>query len=93
MAIQYGNGQFASVRSHRDIVTCAAKLEDHATKNDIKNALRSSLRQPRSSQEIEAMLDGSATLVARLLSMRTIGPRAYMQDDLTSIGWNDDGRA
>jgi len=90
MAIQYGNGQFTSVRSHHDIVTCAAKLEDHATKADIKNGLRNSLRQSRSPQEAEAMLEGSVTLVARLISMITIGPRAYVQDDRTSIGWDDD---
>lgn len=90
MAIQYGNGQFTSVRSHRDVVTCAAKLEDHTPKTDIKTVLQSSLRQPRNPQELEAMLEGSVTLVARLISMTNIGPRAYAQDDLTSIGWNDD---
>ena len=88
MAIQAGSGQYSTIRSHSHIVAIAMDLENHCIKMDAKTKLRPMLTRPRSEMELDNMLEGSVTLVARLLTMVDIGPRVYMSDE-PSIRWDD----
>jgi hypothetical protein len=90
LAIQFDHGRHTSIRTHRDIISIAGKVQAQQTKVEIKQWLRSQLHQPRTPQAIEEMLNGSLTLVARLLTMTDIGPRPYTSRSQSSWSWADD---
>ncbi|KAF3000774.1 hypothetical protein E8E13_005148 [Curvularia kusanoi] len=90
LAMQAGSGRFAAIRTHKDIIRIAKDLGEHQTKQDAQTKLRGELKQPRSQEETEDMLEGSLTLVARLLTMVDVGPRLYVSDE-PSVRWDDKG--
>ncbi|KAH7348121.1 hypothetical protein BKA66DRAFT_477358 [Pyrenochaeta sp. MPI-SDFR-AT-0127] len=89
-AIQYERGKFTSVRTHTNITTIAEQLQEQHSKADLKQKLLPSLKQQRTSDEKDAMLEGSIMLVARLLSMVDIGPLPYVPGRQPSLIWDDD---
>jgi len=89
LAIQSGGGCYTTIRSHDDIIALASELQAHQSKDEIKQWLRPKLQGPRAQKEADDMLEGSTTLVARLLAMTEIGPRPFMSGVQTALNWTD----
>ncbi|CAI6339877.1 unnamed protein product [Periconia digitata] len=89
-AIGYGRGEYTTVRKHKDITVIAKKLEDGYTKEKIKQSLLPLDTQQRPTDVRVRMAEGSARLVARLISMVDIGPLPYGIQGRAPIPWDNE---
>lgn len=84
-------GEYATVRSHQDVIDIAKDLEDGRTKDEIKQKIISQFTQQQNDETKQRMAEGSVRLVVRLISMIDVG--SVRTDRIRSrapVPWQDE---